>query len=132
MELKLESPYKERWKFGYLRTRKSDGRQIVDLFNSDSDRTSTSYARYLAAVAQGKLLEPDQHADHKDDDRTNDASSNIQILSAKANILKSTEYGREYVILKCCLCKKEFKRELRQVKKTLLVYCSVRCRDLMK
>lgn len=132
MRLTLKEPFASKYRLAYLRIRSSDKRKIVDLYNSETDRTSISYARYLASVAAGRFLTESEHADHKDDDRTNDHPDNIQILASKENILKSTERGRESVMLKCFLCKKEFKREVRQVKKTLFHYCSRVCRDLCK
>lgn len=132
MKIELQSPYKELYRFGYIRVRSSDRRKILDLYNSDLDRTSITYARYLASIKEGRVLTDKEHADHEDEDRTNDCPDNIKVLSSKDNILKSTKYGRTCVSLTCSLCKKEFKREKRQVKKSVFVYCSSLCRDLMK
>lgn len=68
------------WKRAYLRT-SSDGRKRVDLVNSASNRTTTSYARYLISVVNGRYLTEDEEVDHIDNDCTNDEISNLQILT---------------------------------------------------
>ena len=89
-EIKLEYPYSEIWKKGYIVVN-PEGRRTLILFNSSDDRTSTQYARYLLAVKLGRFLNDDEQVDHKDNDKTNDALGNLQILSKQENIAKSNK-----------------------------------------
>ena len=91
-EIKLEYPYSEIWKKGYIVVN-PEGRRTLILFNSSDDRTSTQYARYLLAVKLGRFLNDDEQVDHKDNDKTNDALGNLQILSKQENIA-ATDCGR--------------------------------------
>jgi hypothetical protein len=117
MKIELQSPYKELYNHGYLRQRK-DGRRVVDLFNSNKDRTTTAYARYLLGVKHNRILEDWEEADHRDDDFTNDCIDNLQILESVAHRRKSAQNrgGRTIVSLICPVCGITFEREKRQVK----------------
>ena len=82
-KIQLENPFAALWKFGYLVS--SQGRRSVCLWNSKSDRTTISYARYLMSVHLGRLLSDHEHVDHIDNDKTNDVISNLQILTLLEN-----------------------------------------------
>ena len=86
-EIKLEYPYSEIWKKGYIVVN-PEGRRTLILFNSSDDRTSTQYARYLLAVKLGRFLNDDEQVDHKDNDKTNDNITPID-TSAKDFALKA-------------------------------------------
>lgn len=117
MRIVLNKPYSDDWRLGYLRA-SPDGRKRVDLFNSNSDRTTVSYARYLMACREGRYLTEDEEVDHKDTDPTNDRLDNLQILSTKEHRLKTAKEntGRSIVTLSCCNCGTLFDRELRLIK----------------
>jgi hypothetical protein len=114
LKIELQSPYKEKWKYGYLVTNKENRKHVV-LYNSDSDRTTTSYARYLMTVHLGKEIPKGYEVDHIDHDKTNDVLSNLQVLSSlenkeKENLRKPFEIKHGtlsgYRYCKCLECKK--------------------------
>ena len=49
MKIELQEPFKNKWKRAYLRVG-NQGRQILDLVNTEQDRTTISYARYLLSL----------------------------------------------------------------------------------
>ena len=76
-------------------------------------RTSMSYARYLVCMRENRWLGRHEHVDHIDNDKTNDALTNLQILSRNENSAKTA--GRKaYVTLVCPVCGISFVRERRQ------------------
>lgn len=126
MKIELEYPYSSKWKFGYL-VINPENRKTVILFNTSKDRSSVSYARYLMSVKLGRLLSTNEHVDHKDDDKTNDVLSNLQILTPAENNKKSAR-GLSVVQLQCQCCKTDFVRENRLMhspRKT--ISCSRKC-----
>lgn len=118
MKIELEYPFVNDWRLGYLRTSR-DGRKRVDLYNSDTERTTISYARYLMSCHIGRYLTEDEEVDHVDRDRTNDELSNLQILSVEDHRKKSTAEattGRTMVMITCAYCGKASEKEKRNVK----------------
>lgn len=118
MKINLEPPYSEDWESGYLQVNRENRRHIY-LYNSKTDtepakRTTTQYARYLLAVKLGRYLTNKETADHIDGDKTNDSIANLQALSLRDNIRKTssgirvTEHGTlsMYRYCKCDLCRK--------------------------
>ncbi len=87
MKIELQEPFKTRWVNGYLRI-SNEGRRIVDLVKSSTDRTTISYARYLMSVKLGYLVPDEFEVDHIDDDFTNDDINNLQLLTPEQNKLK--------------------------------------------
>ena len=115
MLIELLPPYSNDWKKGYLQTLPT-GRKNITLFNSNEDRSVTSYARYLMATHLGRYLKDDEYVDHIDEDRTNDSLDNLQILTDSDNVKKSNAHRKanrvpkhgtlsEYRYCKCDLCK---------------------------
>ena len=84
MKINLKSPFKEKWKQGYLVTNTLD-RKFVILYNSATDRSTIPYARYLMCVKLGRELKPEEHVDHINNDKTDDRISNLQILTQTEN-----------------------------------------------
>lgn len=118
MKLELSYPYCNDWRLGYLRESK-DGRKRVDLFNSNTDRTTVAYARYLMACQVGRYLTDEEEVDHIDQDNSNDELSNLQILSVEEHRKKNSKEqttGRTMVVLICDYCGTSFEREKRNVK----------------
>jgi hypothetical protein len=92
-------------------------RKIVVLV-SPGHRTTMSYARYLMSVHIGRELVRDEEVDHIDDDCTNDAIENLQILSSRQNRQKQAKaQAVKMVSLACCNCQVEFLREPRNVRR---------------
>ena len=130
MKLDLQSPFKEVWAKGYLRTCTKDRRKRVDLFNSDSDRTTISYARYLMGVQMGCILPKSVEVDHIDEDCCNDDINNLKVLSIDEHRIKtSKERSAKKVILTlvCPYCEKEFTKEKRLIKPNSTPKCSRSC-----
>ena len=73
-----------------------NGRIYVYLWNRETNkRRLISRARYRLCVKLGRELGPDEEADHVDDDFSNDALDNLQVLSGAKNRSKAiTAYGR--------------------------------------
>jgi hypothetical protein len=107
-------------------------RRYVVLYTPDKTR-SMSYARWLVQEQLGRELTEDETVDHIDEDCTNDALSNLQILSSLANITKSTTKKRKPLLtLVCAGCRETFQRaarreRARQQKQKAGPFCSVRC-----
>lgn len=133
MKLKLEPPFDTDWKHAYLRESKIDKRKRVDLVNSNSDRTTISYARYLVSVREGRYLTDDEEVDHHDTDCTNDDLSNLILMSKAEHLEKTTKEnttGRTHSECVCAYCGTIFLREKRNVKKNpnqMNVFCSRSC-----
>lgn len=87
---KLEYPYTQDWDYGYLYTDNKNHRRIIKLYRGGK-KYSTLYARYLLAVKLGRYLTEDETVDHIDNDPTNDAVENLQILSRGDNAAKFVE-----------------------------------------
>lgn len=110
MKIELEEPYRSKWRFGYLRV-SSEGRRILDLYNSDQDRTTISYARYLYGVKLGYEVPSEYEVDHSDENRLNDDVNNLQLLTGVENRLKSHESNAFFtkdIALLCPNCNGEF------------------------
>lgn len=134
MIIELQEPFKSLWSKGYLVVNPENRRNVI-LYNSDLDRTTISYARYLMCVKIGYILGPEYEVDHKDDDKTNDDINNLQILTKEENRIKQEYrymmtqqvcYGYE-----CAWCGTRFILTERQVKMRLKTtnnaYCSRSC-----
>lgn len=130
-KIELQEPYKSLWKVGYLRVG-SEGRKMVYLFNSNSDRTSTSYARYLFSVNKGRMLEDGYEVDHIDGDKTNDCLSNLQALTVEEHREKTRKEsaGRVFLELVCDHCNAPFLREKSKIRINFNKFCSRRCNAL--
>lgn len=129
MKINLEYPFNNDWRVGYLRESKKDGRRRVDLINTQYDRTTISYSRYLMSIKLGRYLTSDEEVDHIDTNCANDDIDNLQLLSVDEHLDKTKKEnttGRTMIDIVCPYCKKEFVREKRQVK-TKLSFCSKSC-----
>jgi hypothetical protein len=135
MQINLQEPFLSKWSKGYLRVN-IENRRIVDLFNSDNDRTTISYARYLMGVKLGYEVPTEYEVDHKDNDKTNDDINNLQLLTSEQNRIKQEWYYVEHVQncygVECNWCGTHFLLTERQVKMKLSagvnnIFCSRSC-----
>lgn len=110
--IELQEPYKSDYLKGYLNIN-SEPRRVVALTRNDGTKTSTSYARYLMSCHLGRYLNANEHVDHIDNNKMNDAIDNFQILTQKENNQKGKK--RTYVKLKCPICNVTFSKEKRQI-----------------
>lgn len=109
-----EYPYNEYYL--YVVFHKSEGRRYANLVPMDTNknRKTISYARYLMSVKEHRILEEWEHVDHIDNDKTNDSIDNLQILSITENNKKYAKFhGVTYVKLKCPNCGTIFSRQKR-------------------
>lgn len=112
MQITLEGPYKTMYRLAYLIVA-NEGRRNVALYNSQSDRTTVSYARYRMTVLLNKLIPEGMEVDHIDDNSCNDADSNLQLLTKAQNLAKQNKLKRKmihgslacYRYCKCDICK---------------------------
>lgn len=125
MKIELETPFKEIYKCGYLVTN-GENRKHVLLYNSQENRTTMSYARYLMSCNIGEIIQKEFEVDHIDNDKTNDILSNLQLLSKSDNIKKSTKQ-KIMIEFTCPVCKKLFLLEKRLSYKKENPCCCRRC-----
>jgi len=135
MEIKLLPPFNQRWNKGYL-VINPENRRNVCLYNSDQDRTTISYARYLMSVHLGYEVPSHLEVDHINDDKTDDRIDNFQLLTPEQNKLKQ-EYNyvmfeQSLFLVECAWCELRFFISLRDMKMKLAkglehMFCSRRC-----
>lgn len=113
MQLTLEGPYKELYRLAYLIS-SNEGRCSVVLYNSETDRTTISYAKYRMTVILNKFIPEGMEVDHKDDNYCNDSDSNLQLLTKAENVAKQNKLKRKnihgslvcYRYCRCDTCKR--------------------------
>jgi len=128
-----EYPYNEYYL--YVIFHKNEGRQYANLIpinkGNEIKRKTISYARYLVSVNEKRILDKNEHVDHKDDNKGNDDMNNLQILTLKENNIKAAKVkGCKTVVLKCPSCHKIFERRRGQthmVKGGAFTGCSRKC-----
>lgn len=134
-KIRLEEPFASAYKFGYIVTNKENRRHVI-LYNSDKDRSTISYARYLYSVHLGRFLTKDEQVDHINNDKTDDSLENLQILSVKSNNRKQANLkGYQIVNYICPVCTSAFMRRKGASNKVPskmgeLMACSKNCRRL--
>jgi len=95
------------------------------IVKDDGSKSTITYARYLML----SKVKSHEVVDHKDEDKTNDKMSNLQVLTRAENTAKTTKHlakGRRTETRYCGYCGKEIQREIR-TRKTGLVFCSKQC-----
>ncbi len=134
--MELEEPFRTKWRKGYLQTH-PNGRNYICLYNSVSDRSLISYARYLLSVKEGHFLSKEVEADHINGVSNDDRFQNLQPLPAFQNKTKAffqQEIQEELRLLVCPNCWGEFVREAHEVDFKLrngkTPFCSRRCASL--
>jgi hypothetical protein len=80
-----------------IKSGKNKGRKVVTTYDPKTQTTTTSnQARDKKEKQLGRKLRKDEHVDHKNQDRTNDSSSNLRVMSASKNIAKgNTDRARK-------------------------------------
>ena len=140
MKIDLEYPYNTLWNNGYI-VINPEGRRNVVLFNSQIDRSTVSFARYLMSVKLGRFLTDQEEVDHIDDNKTNDDPNNLQILTPEQNREKQRLHYinsvQQKFDLACPYCGKDFTLTERDMKMKFdyfhknngsgLIYCSSSC-----
>lgn len=111
MKIDVIDIYKAKYKAAYLVSHENgDKRKRVYLIGFDGSRNGMLYARYVWEAHNNKPLPEGFTIDHIDEDKTNDALENLQLLSNGDNIRKNvetrTKRGELNVMLKlvCSIC----------------------------
>lgn len=139
MVIQLQPPFSLKWNKGYLQIHPS-GRKYICLFNSNSDRTIISYARYLYGVKLGYEVPAEYEVDHRDNDRTNDDINNLQLLTQEENRLKQewwvTLMVVQWHIIPCDYCKELFYITQREINNKIAqnvtsLCCSKKCSNAL-
>lgn len=137
--VELESPWDVEWDTGYIISHTGAyPRRVMVLISHNPDgsirrRSSTPYARYLMAVHLGRYLDADEEVDHIDDDPTNDAIDNLQVLSIEEHLRKTTASRMATLVeMRCSYCGTSFTRRrgvscLVGERKNRLMCCSRQC-----
>lgn len=134
MIIELQEPFKSKWNKGYLVVNQENRKNII-LYNSEADRTTISYARYLYSVYLGYEVPSEFEVDHKDDDKTNDDINNLQLLTQQQNIDKSNKQRIILYYFICPICNKPFSlngKQLGQRRDKIFPTCSVMCGNIKK
>lgn len=131
-KIELEYPYSTKWEHGYVYPN-GENRRHVYLVKGGKVQTATSYARYLVAVNEGRFLNPDEHIDHIDNDKTNDVLENLQIVTVAENNKKQARYnGSKVAEIQCPICKYVFIRRAGNTqavksRRNAVTCCSKKC-----
>jgi hypothetical protein len=113
-----------------------DGRRRCVLYFGGGRTASKAYARLLIEADLGRLLRLDEHVDHIDGNRANDARANLQVLDVSAHRTKSaTEQSarrcRKATIF-CPVCLTAFKAANWRLERTTAPCCSLVCARKLK
>ena len=132
-KIDLKPPYSSLYKMAYIVTNKEPRRNVI-LYNSQSDRTTVSLARYLYETHTGVLLERDKVVDHIDGNKLNDVLSNYQVITVKENNVKARKQSgttQQLVRFECGSCGDEFIKPRNNthlvIKTKSSTYCSRSC-----
>lgn len=94
---------------------KGRGRMIVTIIRPDGSKGSMTYARWLYQEHVQRVLDPEEHVDHIDEDKLNDQIGNFQLLSNLENHRKSRGEP-EMVTFLCPTCGVEATKLARMVR----------------
>lgn len=106
-----------------------DGRRFVSIRYNSGKTSTTLLSRFKMTVHKGRPLKASEHVDHRDDDKTNDSFSNLQILTLRQNSAKASahKYG-EPQETQCAKCGKTLIKSKSRLKPR--TFCSSSCRSL--
>lgn len=80
----------------YKGSKQNGGRKTVVVYNSETGKMgSKNAARHKKEKSLGRKLSKDEHVDHKDNNKNNESSSNLQVMSAKKNIGKGNQHRKK-------------------------------------
>jgi len=117
----------------YIVLHKKENRRMANLVNPITKRRTTlSYSRYLMSVHLGRVLEPQEHVDHINNDKLDDRVENFQILSQLENSRKFASLNQAEVFeLTCPVCGVIFSRSKQRAYQFIhfgrMICCSKKC-----
>jgi len=132
MKIETKFPYNDY--VGYIVNNPKDRKKLCLVHKQTKQRTTVSYARYLMAVKEKRLLNSNEQVDHIDENRHNDVIENLQILTGFENSKKNRiarKLSRKWLLLECPGCKIVFEKLHNQsfiTKKGLFNACSNTCK----
>lgn len=108
------------------------GRWYAHIREPDGGYKLRSWAKYIYETVNKCVIKKGIHVDHIDEDRTNDAIENLQLLGSRVNASKSNTLRRTqaFVELDCPMCGIGFtvpRRQTHLAKKTVATFCSRKC-----
>ena len=84
---KIDPPFADLYDTAYVYVN-NEGRRLIKFLKDKKHIKGMAYARYLLSVKLGRFLTDDEQADHIDNDKTNDALDNLQLLTRAQNTAK--------------------------------------------
>lgn len=113
------------------------GRKQVVLISPTDERHTLTVARLVMCTHLGRLLDSSEEVDHIDNDCTNDALENLQLLTKAANVAKSNPVRSAYFECPACGIQfelrgkrlAEYKSNHRRKPSMTGPYCSKSCAD---
>lgn len=133
-----EFPYNEYWVYAPIYHKKENRNYAVLVSKLDSRvRTTISYAKYILSVKLKRFLEPQETADHKNEDKLDDRPENLQVLSEEDNRRKyiNKRVYHTNVDLICPNCNKKFTKDIHAThlsRKGVFTSCSRRCSGILR
>ena len=90
-------PSKAKKTYGpYKGSKQNGGRTIVVKYDPKTQKTtSTNAARDKKEKELGRKLSKDEHVDHKDNNKKNEGSKNLQVMKASKNIGKGNQHRKK-------------------------------------
>lgn len=115
-------------------TRKDDRKHVVHVM-SDGSKKTQSYPRYLMEKQLGRKIRKNENVDHINHDKTDNAISNLQVITFKKNYEKEMarpERMAKWVEFNCPVCGTKSKKRKNNVDANLKKgksgpYCSRHC-----
>jgi len=85
-------PSKKKKVYGPYKDKNKGGRTMMVEYDPKTQKTtSTHEARYKKEKSLGRKLKKDEHVDHKDNNKHNNGSKNLQVMKASKNIGKGNK-----------------------------------------
>lgn len=80
----------------YKGSKQNGGRKTVVVYNSKTGKMgSKNAARHKKEKELGRKLSKDEHVDHKDNNKDNEGSKNLQVMKASKNIGKGNQHRKK-------------------------------------
>ena len=82
--------------YGPYKDKSKGGRKKMTIVDDQTGKhTSTNAARYKKEKQLGRTLSKDEHVDHKDNNKHNGSTGNLQVMSASKNIGKGNQHRKK-------------------------------------
>ena len=126
MKEEVSEYYKEKgFKSLYVNVNK-EPRRVAILVHEDGNKITMSYAKYLYTSYYKEDVDKSFHIDHINGNKMDDRIENLQKITGNFNRKKDHE-GKEYIMLTCPVCGREFLFEKRNLPFKNNPCCSRKC-----